>query len=162
MMPRKRVDDENQKFSEKVAFVLIDLTTFAAPNPGQLRDMAFPDLRRKWAYVLKNMGGMDEQDLSQEDGLFRGLFEDGRYSKLTAMEKKQYKKSVLEYADVQDAIRCAQEISLKEGREEGREEGRGEEKRLLAKNMLAEGIAPAMVARISGLTEDEVLALARD
>ena len=68
---------------------MIDLTTFAAPNPGQLRDRAFPDLRRKWAYVLKNMGGMDEQDLSQEDELFRGLFEDGRYSKLTAMESRR-------------------------------------------------------------------------
>ena len=166
MMPRKRVDDENQKFSEKVAFVLIDLTTFAAPNPGQLRDMAFPDLRRKWAYVLKNMGGMDEQDLSQEDELFRGLFEDGRYSKLTAMEKKQYKKSVLEYADVQDAIRCAQEISLKEGREEGREEGMlqgdANARRLLAKNMLSKGLSPSLISEISGLTEDEVRTLAAE
>ena len=33
MMPRKMVDDENQKFSEKVAFVLIDLTKFAAQTP---------------------------------------------------------------------------------------------------------------------------------
>ena len=90
------------------------------------------------------------------------------------MEKKEYKKSVLEYADVQDAIRCAQQKSLKagieqgreegrnEGREEGREEGIEEARRLLARNMLAEGIAPAMIARISGLTEEEVLALAQE
>ena len=91
------------------------------------------------------------------------------------MEKKEYKKSVLEYADVQDAIRCAKENSLKEGIEKGREEGReqgiqqgmqqgilqGEAnaKRLLARNMLAEGLGPDIVARISGLTEEEVLAL---
>ena len=81
------------------------------------------------------------------------------------MEKKEYKKSVLEYADVQDAIRCAKENSLKEGIEKGREQGiqQGEDntKRLLARNMLAEGLGPDIVARISGLTEEEVLALAK-
>ena len=81
------------------------------------------------------------------------------------MEKKEYKKNVLEYADVQDAIRCAKENSLKEGIEKGREQGiqQGEDntKRLLARNMLAEGLGPDIVARISGLTEEEVLALAK-
>ena len=74
---------------------------------------------------------------------------------------------------MQDAIRCAKENSLKEGIEKGREEGReqgmqqgmqqGEAnaKRLLARNMLAEGLAPDVVTRISGLTEEEVLALAK-
>ena len=159
-------DEKNNVFSQKTYFCFLDLTTFAAPNPGQLRAMAFPDLRRKWAYVLKNMGGMDEQDLSQEDELFRGLFEDGRYSKLTAMEKKQYKKSVLEYADVQDAIRCAQEISLKEGREEGREEGMlqgdANARRLIAKNFLALGVPIGDVVKATGLTEDEVRTLAAE
>ena len=156
----------------------MELRKFAAPTPGQLKGIDFSDLRRKWAYVLKNMGQMKEQDMEQENEIFRGLFEDGRYSKLTAMEKKEYKKSVLEYADVQDAIRCAQQKSLKAGIEQGREEGREEgieqgreqgieqgrevERRHLAINMLAEGIAPAMVARISGLTEEEVLALSQE
>jgi len=131
--------------------------------------MDFPDSRRKWAYILKNMGQMEEQDIRQEDEIFRSMFEDGRYSKLTTMEKKEYKKSVLEYADVQDAIRCAQENSLKEGIEKGREEGReqgiqqGEDntKRLLACNMLAKGLDPALIAEISGLTEEEILALTK-
>lgn len=97
-----------------------------------------------------------------EEEVFRGLFEDGRHSKLTVMEKKAYRKSVLEYADVQDAIRCARQNSLEEGIEQGREEGEINTRRLLVMNMLAEGIAPAMIARISGLTEDEVLALAKE
>ena len=131
--------------------------------------MNFQDSRRKWAYILKNMGQMEEQDIRQENEIFRSMFEDGRYSKLTTMEKKEYKKSVLEYADVQDAIRCAQENSLKEGIEEGREEGReqgiqqGEAnaKRLLALNMLAKGLDPSLVSEITGLTKEEVLALAK-
>ena len=175
LLPRKKKKDEKNKiFSQKTFFCFLELRKFAAPKPGQLKDRDFADLRNKWAFVLKNMGEMDEQDLSQEDDIFRGLFEDGRYSKLTAMEKKAYKKSVLEYADVQDAIRCAQQNSLEEGIEQGREEGREEgmqqgmqqgeahARRLLARNMLAKGLAPALISEISGLTEAEVMALAKE
>ena len=155
-------DEKNKIFSQKTFFCFLELRKFAAPNPGQLKDMVFPDFRRKWAFVLKNMGLMVAQDLSQEDEIFRGLFEDGRYSKLTAMEKKEYKKSVIEYTDVQDAIRCAKQKSLKEGIEQGREEGIEEARRFLARNMLAKGLAPALISEISGLTEDEVRALAQE
>ena len=85
-------------------------------------------------------------------------------------KKKEYKKSVLEYYDVQDAMRCVREEGreegraegLEEGREQGREEGRAVEKRQLARNMLAEGLDPAKVAKISGLTVAEVLALVNE
>ena len=144
-------DEKNKIFSQKTFFCFLELRTFAAPTPGMLKDKVFPDRKRKWAYVLKNMGEMKEQDLSQEDEIIRGLFEDGRYSKLTVMEKKQYRKSVLEYADVQDAIRCAQQNSLEEGREQGREEGREEALRQAAKKFLEMGISIEDVAKATGL-----------
>ena len=50
-------------------------------------------------------------------------------------------------------------IGEREGREKGREEGREERTRQLARNMLAKGLDPALVADISGLTEDEILSL---
>jgi predicted transposase/invertase (TIGR01784 family) len=43
----------------------------------------------------------------------------------------------------------------------GIEQGEINTKRLLARNMLAEGLASDVVARISGLTEEEVMALAQ-
>ena len=149
-------DEKNKIFSQKTFFCFLELRNFAAPNPGQLTDRKFSDLRHKWAYVLKNMGQMEEQDLSQEDEMFRGMFEDGRYSKLTAMEKKEYKKSVLEYADVQDAIRCARQNSLQEGIEQGIEQGLEEGKRQLIRSMFAEGIPIATISKITGLTEEEL------
>ena len=149
-------DEKNKIFSQKTFFCFLELCNFAAPNPGQLIDRNFSDLRHKWAYVLKNMGQMEEQDLSQEDKMFRGMFEDGRYSKLTAMEKKEYKKSVLEYADVQDAIRCARQNSLQEGIEQGIEQGIEEGRRQLIRSMFAEGIPIATISKITGLTEEEL------
>ena len=113
-----------------------------------------PGLREKWCYVIKNMWRMTETEIPQEDKPFRELYEECKLSKLSDMEKEEYAKSILEYDDVKDAIEYNRRLE--------REEGRGEEKRLLALNMLAEGIDPAMVARISSLTEDEVMALTKE
>ena len=160
-------------FSEKIMLGYLDLSKFAAPNPGQLKDMQFADRQEKWGYTLANIGRMELQDLSQEDDVFRNVFEDSMHQKLTKMEKEEYKKSVLEYEDVQKAVRYAEKLGREEGRKEGREEGREEgrkeglaegretEKRLLVLNMLAEGLDPVMVAKIARLTEDEVMALAQ-
>ena len=78
------------------------------------------------------------------------------------MEKEEYEKSILEYDDVKDAIEYNRRLARNEGWEEGREEGIEEARRLLARNMLAKGLAPSLIAEISGLTEEEVLALAQE
>ena len=152
----RRVDGKN--ISEKIILGYLDLSKFAALNPGQMKDMQFADRQEKWGYTLANVGRMDLQDLSQEDEVFRSVFEDSMHQKLTKMEKEEYKKSVMEYEDVQEAVRYARG----QGLEQGLEQGRAVEKRQLALNMLAEGLDPATVARISGLTEEELLNLTRE
>ena len=131
------------------------MSKFAAQNIGQLKDINFLDDRQKWAFILKNMHQMEEQKLSEEDEIFQKLFEDCRFSKLDKMGKKDYKKSLLEYHDVRDAMNVARE----DGRKEGREEGREESTRQLALNMLAKNFAPNLVAEITGLTTEDVLSL---
>lgn len=152
----------------------LDLSKFAALDPGQIKNMQFADRQEKWGYTLANVGRMELQDLSQEDEVFRSVFEDSMHQKLTKMEKEEYKKSVLEYEDVQEAVRYARELGIEQGREQGLEQGREEgrkqgilqgeinAKRLLARNMLAEGLEPATVAKISGLTEEELQELTRE
>ena len=73
------------------------------------------------------------------------------------MEKEEYKKSVLEYEDVQKAVQYASE----QGRELGRLEGREERTFQLVLNMLAKGFDPDLVAEIAGLLPEEVRAMAR-
>ena len=147
-------DDKNQKFSEKIAFVLIDLTKFAAQMDfGQL-----PDVREKWCYAIKNMWRMSDNDIPIADTAFRELYEECKLSKLSDMEKEEYEKSILEYDDVKDAI----EYNRRLARNEGREEGENTTRRLLARNMLSKGLDPSLIAEISGLTKEEVLALAKE
>lgn len=149
----RRVDGKN--ISEKMMLGYLDLSKFAALNPGQLKNMQFVDRQEKWGYTLANVGRMELQDLSQEDEVFRSMFEDSMHQKLTKMEKEAYKKSVLEYEDVQEAVRYAHEQGLEQGLEQGREE----RTRQLARNMLAKGLAPSLVAEITGLAVEEVMAM---
>ncbi len=98
------------------------------------------------------------------------------------MEKQDYVKSLMEYPCVQDMMECeraeakeegiqigieqgreeGREEGRKEGREEGRKEGRKAEKRLLVRNMLAEGLDPAVVAKVAGLTGEEIQAMSAE
>jgi len=152
----RRMDGKN--ISEKIILGYLDLSKFAALNPGQMKDMQFTDRQEKWGYTLANVGRMELQDLSQEDEVFRSVFEDSMHQKLTKMEKEEYKKSVLEYEDVQAAVQYAREQGLEQGLEQGREERTIQ----LARNMLDKGLDPTLVAEITKLTEEELQNLTRE
>ena len=136
-------DDKNKNFSEKVAFVLIDLTKFAAQTDFE----KLPGLKEKWCSVIKNMWRMTDSDIPVSDTLFRELYEECKLSKLSDMEKQEYEKSILEYDDVKDAI----EYNRRLARAEGREEGQKEALRQAAKKFLEMGISIEDVAKATGL-----------
>ena len=156
-------DDENQNFSEKVVFVLIDLTKFAAQMDfGQL-----PSAREKWCYAIKNMWRMTDGDIPVSDTTFRELYEECKLSKLSDMEKEEYAKSILEYDDVKDAIEYNRKLAREEGFEEGMEKGiekgieKGKEALLLAaQNLLKMGLSVADIAKATGLSEDQIQTMA--
>ena len=149
-------DDENKIFSEKVTFILVDLTKFAAKmNFGQLTDE-----RRKWCYAIKNMWRMTDTDIPSEDRIFHELYEDCKISKLSDMEKKEYEKSILEYDDVKDALdyhrRLAKAEGKAEGIAEGIEKGIVEAKQQIAVELLKNGIDIETISKATGLTKDEI------
>lgn len=166
-------DDENKIFSEKVTFILVDLTKFAAKiNFGQLTDE-----RKKWCYAIKNMWRMTDTDIPTEDKIFHELYEDCKISKLSDMEKKEYEKSILEYDDVKDALDYHRRLAKAEGRAEGKAEGWAEGKEegisegiakgkvegiteaklQIAVKMLKAGIDMATITLTTGLTEEEII-----
>ena len=78
------------------------------------------------------------------------------------MEKENYRKSVLEYEDVQRAVAYAKELAfedgVKKGREEGREEGRGALIRT-AKNLLEMGLSIEQIIKATNLSKEEIESL---
>lgn len=145
-----------------MSFLLIDLTKFAAEiNFEQLTDEI-----QKWCYVIKNMWRMKEGDIPAKETIFRELFESYKISKLDAMEKQEYEKSILEYEDVKDAMEYHHRMGKAEGFNEGYEKGmekgieKGRESLIrTARNLLSMGLSANDIAKATGLSEEEVMRL---
>ena len=114
---------------------------------------------RNWLDLLKNMPKMDDSDYERQKPLFRELMDVCRISKLNTMEKENYRKSVLEYEDVQRAVAYAKELAFEDGVKKGREEGRGALIRT-AKNLLEMGLSIEDIVKATGLCEDQVREMA--
>ena len=149
-------DDENKNFSDKMSFLLIDLTKFA----GEINFEQLTDESQKWCFVIKNMWRLKESDIPAEETIFKELYENCKISKLNAMEKQEYEKSVLEYEDVKDAMeyhhRMGKAEGFNDGFEKGIEKGREEAINQTAKKLLSMGMSVSDIAKATGLTENEV------
>ena len=146
-------DQKNRILTTKVAIFYIKLRNFAAESSE------LTDGMRNWLDLLKNMPKMDDTDYERQKPLFRELMDVCRISKLNTMEKENYRKSVLEYEDVQRAVAYAKELAFEEGMEKGREEGREEGREALiraAKKFLEMGLPMAEVVKVTGLAKEEL------
>lgn len=142
----------NEIFCNKTTYYFVELPKFAAVKDKGSED----SLMHKWLDVLTSIASSTDQDYgSAEKGVFQKLIEECKISKLSNMEKEEYEKSIFEYEDVQDAIACAREDGVEEGRLEGLCEG----KRQLVRNMFTEGFDLETIARISGLKHEEILGM---
>ena len=145
-------NEDNEIFSEKIMFFFVDLSIFASDKAG----VDFGHLRQKWAYYIRNIGKLSESDVKRETGVFREFENECRMSNLNETEMNEYKKSIMEYEDVQDACVAAKEDGFAEGRAEGLTEGEGNKAREIALGMLTKGYAIDIISDLTGLTEDEI------
>lgn len=145
-------DQNNEILTQKVAIFFIKLCNFAASQTDLTEEML------NWLNVLKNMPDMDESDYDKQPAFFQDLLDECRISKLTAMEKDNYQKSVLEYEDVKRAVAYAKETAAKEFYEKGMEKGREETLLHTAKKLLELGISIADIMKATGLSEEQIRA----
>lgn len=161
----KLKDDNNNIFFNNIILFFVELRKFAA----HLEKEDCPEDLRHWLYVLKNITSMDKLSGVPNNAVFRKLFEECQLSKLNIMEKDEYKKSVLEYEDVQDAmaysmergfdkgLKIGIERGLNEGKEIGIEIGIAEGKDIGLKEGLEEGMMKGMEeGRVKGMEEGRV------
>lgn len=168
-------DETDKIFYNKEVYYFLELRKFAAVKNKLLPDTPLTN----WLRMLTSISDLTESGFTTAEGVFKRLLEECRLSKLTTMERETYEKSILEYEDVQDAIACAREDSLREGiekgfekgieqgleqglekgRTEGLSKGQAEKEHQLVCNMIKEGLDIATISRISGLSESEILLL---
>ena len=107
-------------YSKKLNFVFIELPKFRKTAEELATNTD------KWLFSLKNLSKLKDRPAAVQGKIFEELFRMAERKQLTKEEMEEYKKSILEYQDVRDAVDYAREEGFEEGIEKGREEGREE------------------------------------
>ncbi len=126
----------------------------------------------RWVYLLKKLPSFENRPPELQGRVFDMLFKAAEISQLTTKEMEEYKKSITEYADVQDAILYYEqkgrdegfsegvekgiEIGVDKGREEGVEIGIEQEKILMAQNCIKEGLSLDVISRLTGFSPEQI------
>lgn len=90
------------------------------------------------------------------DFVFTRLFEQAEIAKFNPQELKSYEDSVNAYRDIVNAIKTAEKKKFAEGMAEGMAKGVAEGVAKVAKAMLAKGMDKAVVAELTGLTQEQL------
>ena len=111
-------------------------------------------LLKKWLFLLKNMGSLpikEVQNMFAEE-ILREFVDAATFEKLTPDEKMMYVMSVLD----EQAKEVSQERKIEAASAKAREEGRVEGLEETAKNLKANGVDIALIAKCTGLTLEQI------
>ena len=161
-------------FYDKLTFIYLEMPKF-----NKTEDQ-LSNLFEKWLFVLRNLSRLLERPKALQERVFAKLFKAAEIAKFTKEEYDAYEESLKVYRDwkntidtaVQKAVKKATQKArkeglkeglkegraegLKEGLEEGLEKGRKETTYSIARQMKSEGLPAVTIAKITGLTEDEI------
>ena len=119
-------------------------------------------------FLLSNMGRLRERPEKFSDQKFDKLFQVTTFSAMNYYEQMAYVRQMMAELDARSEIRTATETGLEQGRQQGLEEGlakgraEGEAVGLekgradVARAMKAEGISTEVIAKCTGLSEEEI------
>ena len=149
-------------FFDKLNFIYLEMPKFRK-TADELVTMF-----DKWMFVLRNLSNLLERPAALQERIFEKLFRTAEIARFTPRQADEYEESLKVYRDLNNVIDTAawqgEQRGLEQGRAEGRAEGIAEgraegiaEERLRnARNLKALGIAPEVIVRATGLTEEEV------
>lgn len=140
-------------FYDKLTFVYLEMPKF------HKREDELETLFDKWMFVLHNLSRLLERPSALQERVFTRLFEAAEIAKFTPEKRMEYEESLKAYRDLTNVIDTATWKGRMEGLAEGRMEGRMEERFSTARKMKEEGLDPVVIARITGLSVEEVAAL---
>jgi predicted transposase/invertase (TIGR01784 family) len=147
----------NQPFSGKLKFVYVQLPRFTK----QWKELQTGT--EYWLYLLRHLENFTHRPPEVQDYIFKRLFQLALYKKLNTEEMEAYKKSILEYSDVKDAVLFAEEQAEKRGISIGEKRGIsiGEKQSRIrfAVKCYGKGMSVVEIADITDLSIEEVKAI---
>ncbi len=162
--------EDKHVFYDKLTFVYLEMPKFRKTEDELVT------MFDKWLYVLRNLSRLMERPAALQERVFTRLFEQAEVAKLTPEERFDYEESVKVYRDLINVVETARqkgersgmEMGLEKGRAEGLEKGRAEglEKGRAegirqanmenARKMKSLGLSNNDIARITGLSSEEI------
>lgn len=97
--------------------------------------------------MLTNLKRLQNRPKELQDRIFERFFKAAEIAKMTPDEQQKYRESLMNENDWNNAIEFAEYKGELKGKEE------------TAKNLKALGVEPAIIAKATGLPEEQILAL---
>ncbi|MEZ4963272.1 MAG: Rpn family recombination-promoting nuclease/putative transposase [Saprospiraceae bacterium] len=147
------VELKNQRcevFYEKLKFIYIELPKF------QKSEEELETHFDKWLYVFTHLYQLTDRPKKLQERIFARLFEAAEIARFAPEERKAYEDSLKYYRDMKNVVDTAKEEGLVEGMEKGIEKGMEKKSIEIARQMKAEGFSDEQIARLTGLTSNEI------
>ena len=150
-------DQHNRLFYDKLNFIYLVLPRF------NLQAHELSTLQEKWLYAFKHLHELEKIPSELQENIFQRLFAIAQVAQLPSAERQVYENSLKDYRDFMSAQDTAHLEGYQEGIEEGLEKGKQlgieEEKREMARRLLAKGMSVELVAELVGLPLEAIQAL---
>jgi predicted transposase/invertase (TIGR01784 family) len=138
-------NQHNQLFYNKLKFVYLEMPHFVK------QEHELTTRLDKWLYFIKHLADFEAVPDIFKDAVFTQAFEKAEIATYSDTERQAYEQSLKSYRDLKGIIDSA----FDEGKMEGKMEGKIE----VAQALKANGIAIAIIAKATGLSESEIAKL---
>ena len=143
-------DQDGDPFSETLKMVFLQMPLF------KNTETELNTQQDKWLYFLKNLEDFADIPAILQEPIFEKAFGIAEYLQYPHELQEAYQNDLKVYRDNQAVIKTAAEKGYDLGKAEGEAKGKIEEKYEIARNMKSEGFNIDIIARITGLSSDEI------
>ncbi|MEK7729223.1 MAG: PD-(D/E)XK nuclease family transposase [candidate division KSB1 bacterium] len=143
----------HELFYPKLRYLTIELPLFDESNPEYSLDQHL----NKWLYFLKYLPELDRiPEIFANEVVFQKAFFAAELANLSQEEFNLYQRNLKYHWDDYAKLTTAENIGLAKGTAEGMIKGKLEGKFEVATAMLKEGSDTAFIAKVTGLSEEQV------
>jgi predicted transposase/invertase (TIGR01784 family) len=146
----KLKDQDGDVFYDKLEFIFLQMPLF------KKTESELETRQDKWYYFLKNLSGLEQIPSILQEPVFEQAFATAELAHMSPSELLSYEAHLKVYRDNYAVMSTAINEGLRRGLTEGRAEGRAERDIEIARNMKTKGLAPALIAEMTGLSPEEI------
>ena len=143
-------DQDGDLFYDKLEMIFLQMPLFTKT------ESELDNRKDKWYYFLKNLSGFDQIPAILREPVFERAFATAELAKMSRDELLVYEASLKAYRDNYSAFETARIEGEATGEARGEAKGRSEREFEIARNMKREGFDSEIIAKMTGLSPEEI------